>query len=242
MNDALRTQSLIPLNQPYGVLTDFNYAGTESISSTVLTVSGNNAIVDWVMLELRSSANSSTVTARRAALIQRDGDIVDVDGTSPVTFSGLLGGNYYVSVRHRNHLGVMNALPVTINSTPVIVDFTLSTTANYNSSSPYAQHTFTSGIRTMWAGNASGDNNVIFQGPGSDIDYVFSDVYFALGNSAGDANFVRNGYLRTDFNLDGNTIYQGPDSDTDIVFFNILYYFLGNSSQLPNAIIAQQIP
>ena len=247
MNDALRTESLIPLNQPYNSLSDFTYAGTESTSASVLTVSGNNAIVDWVLLELRSSSSPSTIIARRAALIQRDGDIVDTDGTSAVTFSGLTPGNYYLAVRHRNHLGVMTANPVAISSTVSSVNFTNNSITNFNVSSPYAQYTFTSGtstgIRTMWAGNAFGDAMVIFQGPGSDVDYVFNNVFLDPNNPLGDANVIRKNYLRSDFNLDGNTIYQGPDSDTDIVFFNILfYYILGNPSQFPNAIIAQQIP
>ena len=198
------------------------------------------------MVELHSSLNPSTIISRRAALIQRDGDIVDTDGISAVTFSGLVGGNYYVAVRHRNHLGVMTATPVTISSTPALVNFTTISTANYNVTSPYAQYTFTNGtstgVRTMWAGNASGDSNVIFQGPNSDIDYVFNNIYFAPGNTTGDANYIRTNYLRTDFNLDGNTIYQGSYSDTDIVFFNVLYYYLGNPVQFPNAIITQQIP
>ena len=246
MDDALRAQSLIPLTQPYSILSDFTYAGTESTSASVLSTTGNNAIVDWVMVELHSSLNPSTIISRRAALIQRDGDIVDTDGISAVTFSGLVGGNYYVAVRHRNHLGVMTATPVTISSTPALVNFTTISTANYNVTSPYAQYTFTNGtstgVRTMWAGNASGDSNVIFQGPNSDIDYVFNNIYFAPGNTAGDANYIRTNYLRTDFNLDGNTIYQGSYSDTDIVFFNVLYYYLGNPVQFPNAIITQQIP
>ena len=248
MSDALRTQSLIPSTQPYGSLSDFAYTGTESVAASVLTVSGNNAIVDWVLLELRSASSPSTIIARRAALIQRDGDIVDTDGTSAVAFSGLtLGTNYHVAVRHRNHLGVMTATPVAISSTVSTVNFTSNSTANFNVSSPYAQYTFTNGtstgIRTMWAGNASGDDMVIFQGPDSDVDYVFSNVFLAPGNTLGDANFIRTNYLRTDLNLDGNTIYQGPDSDTDLVFFNILfYYILGNPSRFPNAIITQQIP
>lgn len=247
MSDALRTQSLIPSTQPYGGLTDFAYTGTESVAASVLTVSGNNAIVDWVLLELRSSSNPSTIIARRAALIQRDGDIVDTDGTSPVAFAGLTPGNYRVAVRHRNHLGVMTANTVAISSTVSSVNFTNNTITNFNVSSPYAQYTFTNGpstgIRTMWAGNASGDAMVIFQGPDSDVDYVFSNVFLAPGNTLGDANFIRTNYLRTDFNMDGNTIYQGPDSDTDLVFFNVLfYYILGNPSQFPNAIITQQIP
>ena len=246
MNDDLRTQALIPLTQPYKLLVDFNYAGTESVLPLVFTVTGNNAIVDWVMLELHSALNPTTITARRAALIQRDGDVVDIDGISPVSFTNITSGNFYVSVRHRNHLGVMTSVPLSISATPTIINFTTNATGNYNVSSPYAQYTFagetSSGVKAMWAGNASGDTNIIFQGPGSDIDYVFDEVYFASGNTLGSLNFISTGYRRTDFNLDGNTIYQGVGSDTDIVFFNILYFYLGNPGSFPNAIIAQQIP
>ena len=246
MNDDLRIQSLIPLVQPYSLLSDFNYTGTESVSPLVFNTTGKNAIVDWVILELHSELNPSIISARRAALIQRDGDIVDTDGTSPVTFTNIILGNYYVSVRHRNHLGVMTGAPVSIGSISVPVNFTTTTLSNYNVSSPYAQYTFTTGpsvgVRIMWSGNASGDSNIIFQGPGSDIDFIFDKIYFASGNSFGDANFIRTEYARTDFNLDGNTIYQGSGSDTDIVFFNILYFYLGNPAIFSNAIITQQIP
>ena len=239
MNDGLRVRSLIPLTQPYNTLQGFNYAGTESIASNILAVTGNNAIVDWVMVEIRNATTPSTIVARRAGLIQRDGDIVDTDGSSSLTFSNV-AGNYYVSVRHRNHLGVMTSSTVTISSTTTNIDFTKSTTANYSVDNPYAQYTFANGTRTMWSGNASGDNNIIFQGPGSDVDYILSNVY--SNNSTGDANYVYTNYNITDFNLDGDTIYQGPESDTDIVFFNVLYYYLSNIANLPNAVIAQQIP
>ena len=246
MNDDLRIQSLIPLVQPYNLLSDFNYMGTESVSPLVFNTTGRNAIVDWVMLELHSALNPSIISARRAALIQRDGDIVDTDGTSPVTFTNMILGNYYVSVRHRNHLGVMTGAPISISSISVSVNFTTATLSNYNVSSPYAQYTYTTGlsagVKIMWSGNASGDTNIIFQGPGSDIDFIFDKIYFANGNSFGDANFIRTEYARTDFNLDGNTIYQGSGSDTDIVFFNVLYFYLGNPATFSNAIITQQIP
>ena len=183
MNDDLRIQALIPLKQPYKLLLDFNYTGTESVSPLVFTITGNNAIVDWVMLELHSALNPTTITARRAALIQRDGDIVDSDGISPVTFTNVIPGNFYISVRHQNHLGVMTSVPLSISATPAIINFTANATGNYNVSSPYAQYTFigesSSGVKAMWAENASGDTNIIFQGPDNDIDYVFGEVFFA---------------------------------------------------------------
>ena len=140
----------------------------------------------------------------------------------------------------------MTSVPLSISAIPAIVNFTTNATSNYNISSPYAQYTVTgmasTGVKAMWAGNASGDTNIIFQGPGSDIDYIFNKVFSASGNALGNANFISTGYHRTDLNLDGNTIYQGAGSDTDIVFFNVLYYYLGNLASFPNAIISQQIP
>jgi len=57
-------------------------------------------------------------------LLQRDGDIVNADGTSPLFFSGIAGGNYYVSIKHRNHLGVMSAAAQALAYAPTTVDFT----------------------------------------------------------------------------------------------------------------------
>jgi hypothetical protein len=54
---------------------------------------------------LRDENDPAVIVQRRAGLIQRDGDIVDLDGVSPLTFTGGASGNYYVTVRHRNHLG-----------------------------------------------------------------------------------------------------------------------------------------
>ena len=96
-------------NQPYNV-PPFNYAGTESV------VSFSSNVVDWVLLELRSP--QTTIIARRAALLTDMGDIVDLDGVSPVSFDGTaanLGTDYYVVVRHRNHLGVMTATTIQLN-------------------------------------------------------------------------------------------------------------------------------
>ncbi|MEL6944011.1 MAG: hypothetical protein AAFO82_15220, partial [Bacteroidota bacterium] len=102
MQDSLRTQNHIPLLQPYDL------AGSEEITDpSILNMTGNDALVDWVLLELRSAEDNSSIVATRAALLQRDGDIVDVDGTSPVKFQGIEANDFFVAVKYRNHLGVM---------------------------------------------------------------------------------------------------------------------------------------
>ncbi len=61
-----------------------------------------------MFLELRNTTVSpgNTVLQTRSALVQRDGDIVDIDGVSPVTFNNVASANYVIAVRHRNHLGL----------------------------------------------------------------------------------------------------------------------------------------
>jgi len=253
MNDDLRLANLIPTPQPYGGVqyTDFNYSGTETIGGGVLAVSGVDAIVDWVLLELRSASNPATVIARKAALIQRDGDVVEAsDGISPVTFIGAPAGNYYVSIRHRNHLGVMTSTAVTLSGiigTPV--NFTSAATGNYQlagpSGSSHAQRTLANSKRALWEGNMSNTsgtgNQVQYQGNNSDSDEPYFRVLTDPGNITIIPNYIVISYDRADGNLDGKVIYQGSDSDSDIPFFEV-YTFPDNILFLPNFIIFQQIP
>ncbi|MBK6755574.1 MAG: hypothetical protein IPG69_18780 [Flavobacteriales bacterium] len=74
-------------------------------------------IVDWVLVELRDADNPALIVASRSALIQRDGDVVDLDGSSAVVMTAE-PGNYHVALRHRNHLGVMTAGELPLNTTP----------------------------------------------------------------------------------------------------------------------------
>ena len=61
----------------------WNYLGVENWSNLPANT------VDWVLLEARSKNNPSQILKRRAGLLQSDGQIMDVDGTSGLTFYGL---------------------------------------------------------------------------------------------------------------------------------------------------------
>ncbi|MBK7945849.1 MAG: hypothetical protein IPJ85_11315 [Flavobacteriales bacterium] len=78
MGDGMRALGLVPTTEPF---TAPGYVhvngGSESTTAPVLAVTGNNAIVDWVVLELRSATTPSLVLDTRCALLQRDGDVVD---------------------------------------------------------------------------------------------------------------------------------------------------------------------
>ncbi|WP_170254863.1 Ig-like domain-containing protein, partial [Phaeodactylibacter luteus] len=100
MRDDLRQQGLLPATEPYSGMTGFVHfgeGGGEPIDGpSVFGDYGNNSIVDWVFIELRDENNPATVVATRAALLQRDGDVVDVDGVSAVVFDETLAGTFYV--------------------------------------------------------------------------------------------------------------------------------------------------
>ncbi|WP_422107542.1 HYR domain-containing protein [Winogradskyella sp.] len=113
MRDDLRTSVLIPLQTPY---TD-----TSSINSSVLGITGPDAIVDWVFIELRDATANTTIIESQSALLQRDGDIVGLDGTSPLSFNAA-PGNYHVAVKHRNHIGIITASPQTLGTIATLVD------------------------------------------------------------------------------------------------------------------------
>ena len=104
MDTTLNTSSYLPTSQPYNA-SPWNYAGSENVAAGFFTTHTN--IVDWVLVELRSTYNGASV-GRRAAFLTSDGTIVDTTGSSPVLFNGLSDGNYYIVIRHRNHLAVMS--------------------------------------------------------------------------------------------------------------------------------------
>ncbi|WP_299366259.1 BspA family leucine-rich repeat surface protein [Winogradskyella sp.] len=120
MRDDLRLNGLIPLTSPYsdGLIAD----------SSVFTVVGTDAIVDWVWVELRDGNDSSIVIASQSALLQRDGDIVDSDGVSSLSFAQP-EGSYHVAVNHRNHIGIITNTAQALSSTTTIVDLSANPTA-----------------------------------------------------------------------------------------------------------------
>jgi Dockerin type I domain len=90
----------------------------------VLSVTGNNAIIDWVFVELRNPSVPSTILYTRSALLQADGDIVDVDGVSPLVFLNVPANNYYLGIRHRNHLIIQTTAAISfVANTIKSVDF-----------------------------------------------------------------------------------------------------------------------
>jgi large repetitive protein len=230
MNDGLRAAGLLPLAQPYGTA-PFNYSGTETVLPAVFAVTGDDAIVDWLLLELRNPTTPSVIVARRAVLLQRDGDVVDLDGTSPVRFVDLLGAEFHVAVRHRNHLAVMTALAPTISHLPAIVDFTSTGYANYGTSAANALNAQKTrdGSRMLWGGNTLHDGVVKYAGANNDRD----PILVAIGGLV-PTTVVTNVYNRMDMNMDGQIKYAGAANDRDPILVNLNGNAIGQRfQQLP---------
>ncbi|PRY27027.1 putative repeat protein (TIGR01451 family) [Spirosoma oryzae] len=248
MQDKLRQKNLLPLNQPYGgplggnSTYTFINSGNETTTAAILSVTGANAIVDWVMVELHSATNPATILATRPALIQRDGDIVSaLDGVSPLTFTYLTSGSYYVVVRHRNHLGVMSAQAQALSASVTTVDLTVPANL-YTLPNAGTQPAYVNNAKAMlWAGNTNGDNQIIFQGPNTDIDPIFYRVMIDTANTGYVANFITSGYDVADANMDGTTIFQGPSNEVDMIFFNVIGH-PDNTGVLANFIVRQHLP
>ena len=226
MSDDLRSLGGFPIAEPY-TSAGFTHVGGggETIVPAVLAVSGNNAIVDWVFVELRSGSDISAVVATRSALIQRDGDVVDVDGTSPVSFSGVASGSYHVALRHRNHLGVATLSPLSFGTGTTTVDLSLPATGTFGTE---AQRN-NSGVMALWSGNVIGDALVKYTGGGNDRDPILT----VIGGTVPTA--TTSGYLDTDVNMDGVVKYTGGSNDRDRILQTI-------GGVVPTATRVEQLP
>jgi hypothetical protein len=180
--------------------------------------------VDWVVVELRTPAATSTVAASCAALLQRDGDVVALDGVSPVSITAA-AGSYHVAVRHRNHLGVMTASPVALTGTSTSVDLSSAATAVFGTEprKPVGS------VQTLWAGDVTFNKQLAYTGAGNDRDPILVRVGSTTPN-----NTVA-GYYAEDTNMDGVVIYVGGANDRDPILVNV-----GGST--PNNVRTEQLP
>ncbi len=240
MKDDLRKLKYIPSINPYGIK-DKSNAPEQVLNQSIFNTSGEDAIVDWVLLELRQKDNAKIVVATRSALLQRDGDIVDIDDAkSPVVFS-VPQDAYFIVVKHRNHLGAMTDAAIDLKDQLIEVDFTHPETPVFGE---FARK-INENIAMLWGGDADGNNYLIFQGGGvglPDNDKVFFDVFSDSRNHQNRYNFISEGYKDSDLNMDGQIKYQGGDNDIDnLIFFNVFFHPI-NINYHSNFIVQEQIP
>lgn len=179
MDDVYRTDGLLSTTDPFGLNTILDPA--------ILVPIDQNAVVDWLKIELRDALDPSQILASQAVLVQRDGDIIDKDGNLDISFDGLGDRNYYIAIKHSSHLGAMTAIPWDMTSNPFI-DFTNPLTPVYSLGGEAMKND--NGVRVLWAGDANGDGK---------INAVDKNLYWIPQNGA---SFVY-GSTWADLNMDG---------------------------------------
>lgn len=227
MSDQLRSLPSFPLSEPYSDL-GYAYTGTQSsttISPALIAQVGTDAIVDWVVVELRSPSSPYTVLGSRPALVQRDGDVVALDGTSALSFN-LVAGDYRMSVLHRNHLGAMTAGTYALSATSTIIDLSSPSTATFGSN---AQADI-NGTMVLWPGDANFDGVVKYIGVDNDRDAVLQVI-----GGTNPVNVVQGTYATEDVNLDGAIKYTGTSNDRDVILQTI-------GGAVPTAVRVEQVP
>ncbi len=236
MRDDLRNQSMLPMTEPYSSMTNFSHYGNgggETMSNTMLVDNGNTSIVDWALLELRDENDPSTIVETQSVLLQKDGQVVNINGDNSIEFN-VSGSSYYIALRHRNHLGVMTANPITLDGT-TLVDFTNSNTLTYGTNAQVEVN----GVNALWAGNTTADNTLIYSGNNNDVNTTFFDVLLATANPTQLPNFIESGYRLGDMDLNGQCVFQGNNNDPNTLFFNILTH---PTTSGVNYIIEEQLP
>lgn len=233
-----------------------NYSKFDSVASpsTVFAVSGEEAITDWVFIELRSKNDSTSVVATRTGLLQRDGDVVDLDGFTGLKFPGMSIDSYYVVVRHRSHLGAMTAAAQTPSQLTTLVNFTKASELDVFDfgDDKYPAYDYTGlamndgvkfGYRALWAGTFDINGKVKADNPNDDLNTLFFDVFGYPTNTSLNVNFdFAYGYLPGDFNMDGKSKYDNPNDDKNMLYAQLLFYPL-NTGFLSNFdFFIQQIP
>ena len=245
MRDDLRVKGFLPTSNPYAAMGWTSLTSVGTVNTSVFQVTGNDAIVDWVYLELRSSSDPTQVVDSKAALLQRDGDIVETDGISPVLFTQVGPGSYHVAIRHRNHLGILSANPMTLSTTATSVDFRLNANVAYKrttTATDQAQVVVNQGY-AMWSGNVVVDDKVVYQGTNNDVENIYQTIINASGNSTFQIpTYKLNGYFRTDINMDGVTLFAGSGNDTEFIYMNIITNHPGNTLRTSIFSISEQKP
>jgi hypothetical protein len=207
MTTTLANQGLIPLTS------ESAYAAS-TYGYTARTVSRIPAagIVDWVLVELRTGTPGSTKTAVQAAFMKNNGSIVDTNGVSPLLFKGISAGNFYVVIRHRNHLPVMSAAAVSLNAASAQYDFTTSVSKAFGTNPMMA---LTGGGFGMWAGDVNRNGNVKYTGSQNDRTVLLSVV------GPADPTLTVPGYLNADVNMDGKAKFTGSNNDATLILKSV---------------------
>lgn len=239
MHDTLRQQALIPPSEPYTAL-GYTMSGCLDLEPALLAVDGADAVVDWVALEFRQNENPDSVVLSLPNLLQRDGDLMDpVSGKTIIEIDSLAEGDYYLVLRHRNHLAAMTREPVTILNESHLnhIDFSDPNLATWGT---HARRLY-NGKALLWAGDTNHDQQIIAIGTENDINPLREMIWTDINNGENNPNYVLYKYDLTDINLDGRIIQIGNGNDENTLRSSLLLH-PNNPGRNLNFILKAQLP
>ena len=184
MRTALADQDFLVYHQPYNS-SPWNYNGDEVVRHFP------DGVVDWIQVQLRTSTDSASTVATRAAFVRKDGMITDLDGYSPVSFSDIADGSYYVVLRHRNHLAIMSASPIALSTETTLYDFSTAQSQAYGTN-PMIEVDTTNHVFAMPTGDANANGQI----QNDDKNDVWKNEVGLSGYHKGDFNL--NGQVQND--------------------------------------------
>ncbi|MBN1337824.1 MAG: hypothetical protein JXA03_00795 [Bacteroidales bacterium] len=158
MGTWLNSGNHLPLQQPYNSA-PWYYAGGESVAAIP-----NADVVDWVLVEFRETPGDATtayrdnIIATMAAFLLKNGDIVSVDGVSPIQISCPVNYNLFAVIYHRNHLAVMSGSELLLDGNLYSYDFTTAAGQAYGGVTAHKQ--IAAGIWGLTSGDGNGDGQV----------------------------------------------------------------------------------
>ncbi len=188
MVNGINVNGLLPLSQPYNTA-PWDYAGTETLSSI------STDMIDWVLVEVRNGVDNNIVEFQSAAILLADGSIVDVQGNAGIKLNNLpITDDYYIVVRHRNHLDVLSNTSITFAPT-TSYDFTTNITQAYG---PSQLKEMSDGVSVLHTGDINGDgvitvndfNNYVIEVSGLN-QYLNSDLNLDRAVTVFDFNYYR---------------------------------------------------
>ncbi len=175
MSDDLRSSSVIPLTSPY--------PDAKTTMAAVFTATGSDAVVDWVYVSLMDKNDRTLEIASTSGFVQVDGDIVKANGVGALTFN-VAADDYYVRIIHRNHLAILTAAPITLNSVSSMLDMTADPMTIFGGAAAVSD--IGGGIFAMVSGDANANNQIQV----TDVSAARPQIGFA-------------GYYNTDTDMNG---------------------------------------
>jgi len=224
--------------------------------NSIFAVQGENAIVDWIFVELRDKNDFTSVVATRSGLLQRDGDIIDIDGTEGLHFPNVMPDAYFLVIRHRNHLGIMTKYPLLSEDLEGLVDFTDPSTQvfdfgntnnmfNYSGLAQKDMNINGGSYKALWAGDFDADGAVCYNAGTSDLNTLQKEVAgFDLGlNPMYKVSFNSSvGYLQGDFDMNGKAKFNSPEDDRNLILEQVLTYSQNSEVRANFVHLVEQLP